>query len=125
VADVRTEVTRSVCFVFLLFAVAEVVAPYFHVTMSDPLMLTAFITGALTKVLTRADAAVAPPRIPLLVVRSSDAEEFLNGVRGEWFDASTFCVAENAQEAIEFVKKAAPPLGIREKLKLMLTKKSS
>lgn len=116
--DMRDDAIKAVIFVFVLLAVAEVAAPFFHLKFEDPLLLAGFVTGIL--------GHIVRPRVGkphLLVVKESDLAEVVDKLGG----SSGVSIASSPDHAVELVKQIDPgsDAGVVVKLGKLLTKSKS
>lgn len=72
--DLKDDAIKAVLFVFLLLAIAEVAAPYFHVSFEDPLLLAGFVTGIIGNLLKPKEKT----KPHLLIVKESDIPEIVD-----------------------------------------------
>jgi len=117
VVDVRTEAIRSVIFVFVLLAVAEIVAPFFHLSFSDPFSLATFVTMSLGAVIRTVKPASDVPQVSILVVKDSYFTEFCEKLQG--LPIKQIAVAKDVEEAIQTID-ISKPEGVAAKLKKLV-----
>ena len=93
--DLRHDIIRVVIFVFVLFSVAEVVAPYMHVSMADPLMLGLFTTQILRLVV------ASRKKQKVIILKDDQAVELLEKLK-----ASDIQVVDTAGEVVKLIEEA-------------------
>lgn len=101
----KLEAIRAAIFVFVLLAIAEVVAPYFGVSFHDPIWLTAFLSGVLGHVINPGGGA----RPCVLIVKEADLCETLkklsNAQKGGF---AQIRVADSPDQAVEIIQSISP-----------------
>jgi hypothetical protein len=102
--SVRIEAIRALLFVFVLFSVAEVAAPYFHVSFSDPLFLATFVTGSLGAVIGHVKSRSDQFPRHILVLKEDDLKDFCSKISDLSINIKRIQVAENADEAVKAIK---------------------
>jgi hypothetical protein len=111
--SLRALAVRAVIFVFVLFSMAEVVATFAHIHMSDPFAISALVACLLKGIIIK--TAPTPPTV--LIVKDSDCKEFLAKLDCK---TNTILIANSADEAIAVVKKATPEKpGVASVLKIL------
>lgn len=99
---IRDEAIRAMIFVFVLLAVAEVVAPFLKIDFHDPLLLTAAVTGILTHVIVP-HLNSAKPKV--LVVKDENVTDTIQKLTAQGYDVS---VAATPDHALTLVKQMTP-----------------
>jgi hypothetical protein len=114
--------------VFIILSLAEIAAPYSHVTFSDPLLLGVFVTGAIGSLISnhaRAAKAIGRKTV-ILVIRDSSFAEFLEKLKEADAPIASIKevkVADNAEEAVEAIKLPAK-VSLLERLGIKRSEKS-
>lgn len=110
---VADDAIRAVIFVFILFAVAEIIAPFFHVKIEDPFLITGFVLSILRFV-------IKPKPTPkVILLRDSEWDNFVESLPED--QAVKIITCDSANEALEAMKKENPELaGVKVKIKKLL-----
>ena len=98
--SIRNDAIKLVLFVFVLFAVAEIAAPFFNVKLEDPLAISGFVTGIIGYLIRPREKS--DPHI--LVIKESDMSEVIDRLG----QLSGVSVATSPEHAVELAKQIDP-----------------
>lgn len=111
--DSHKETVRVVLFVFMLLSLAEIAAPYFHVSFSDPLMIGVFVTGAIGSLFASHERALRAHyrNSTILVMKDSAYSEFCDSLKnnGEISRIRSILMADTAADALQMIRLESKP----------------
>jgi len=109
--SINDDIIHAVIFVFVMLAMGELLAPYFHVKFDDPLMLAGFVTSILGYLIRPKE------KLHLLVVKEGDMAEVVSKLSGTHAAVGGITVADSADHAVALLKNPAKDDGVLLKIK--------